>query len=223
MPLFLYITQPPLLILWPTVTWQWAVCDVSVVVLKVLYLLSLDTAFSWCRFPVNMQDLIGSVLVMSSSGHYSQHAARSHLPESDSVPFFQTRPGSFCAKLAQIQSEWPGQVLAKHVGSRSKLAWCAGIIRAQFWQNATGPLPVSYFQTWLHSSTDGPDQIVQNQPRSDLVLVDHVRFWPNGSGVQESSDCPAQCFRASLDRMWIGSGMFTGLMDLFPIPTYSAV
>ena len=55
-------------------------------------------------------------------------------------------------------------------------SWCARIIRAQFWQNATGPLPVSYFQTWLHSSTDGPDQIVQNQPRSDLVLVDRVRF-----------------------------------------------
>ena len=68
---------------------------------------------------------------------------------------------------------WPGFV---QTCRGPEASWCARIIRAQFWQNATGPLPVSYFQTWLHSSTDGPDQIVQSQPGSDLVLVDRVRF-----------------------------------------------
>ena len=39
------------------------------------------------------------------------------------------------------------------------------------------PLPVSHFQTRFRSSTDVPDNIVQNQPGSDLVLADCVRFW----------------------------------------------
>ena len=97
-----------------------------------------------------------------------------------------------------IWSGWPGQVWAKRIWSRNKLVcknhW------AQFWQNATGLLPVSHFLTWLHSSTDGPDNIVHNQPGSNLVLADRIRFWTNGSS-QEASRCaritqPAsgQCF-----------------------------
>ena len=42
----------------------------------------------------------------------------------------------------------------------------------QSWQNATGLLPVSHFQTWLCSSMDDLDYIMQNQPRSNLVLAD---------------------------------------------------
>ena len=60
------------------------------------------------------------------------------------------------------------------------------------------------------------DHTVQNQPGSDLVLADCVRFCPNGSGP-EASRCsrivrPAsgQCFRADLDQMRIRSSMFTG-------------
>ena len=75
---------------------------------------------------------------------------------------------------------------------------------------------VSHFQTRFHFSTEVQDNIVQNQPGSDLVLPDCVRFWPNGSGP-EASRCatiirPAsgQCFPADPDRMPIGSGMFTG-------------
>ena len=93
---------------------------------------------------------------------------------------------------------------------------CAGIIWPGFWQDSTGPLPVSQFQTRFRSSTDVPDNTVQNQPGSDLFLADCARFWPNGSGP-EASQCariigPAsgQCFPADPDRMRIGSGMFTG-------------
>ena len=65
---------------------------------------------------------------------------------------------------------------------------CTGIIRHGFWQDATGPLPVSQFLTQFHSSTDAPDNIVQNQPRSYLVLADCVRFWLNRSSP-EASQC----------------------------------
>ena len=69
-----------------------------------------------------------------------------------------------------------------------KQSWCTGITRPGFWQDATGPLPVSDFLTRFRSSTDVPDNTVQNQPGSDLVLADCVRFWPNGSGP-EASQC----------------------------------
>ena len=93
---------------------------------------------------------------------------------------------------------------------------CAGIIWPGFWKDATGPLPVSHFPTRFCSSTDVPDNTVQNQPRSDLVLADCVRFWPNGSGP-EASRCAriirptsGQCFPPDLDRMQIRSSVFTG-------------
>ena len=93
---------------------------------------------------------------------------------------------------------------------------CEGVIRPGVWQDATGLLLVSHFQTQLHSSTDTLDNIIQNQPRFDLVLADCARFWPNGSG-SEASQCArtirpssGQCFSANLAQMRIGSGMFTG-------------
>ena len=88
-------------------------------------------------------------------------------------------------------------------------------------QESPGPVsdrtqPVSHFQTRFRFSTEVPDNIMQNQPGSDLVLADCVRFWPSGSSP-EASQCariirPAsgQCFPADQDRMRIGSGMFTG-------------
>ena len=119
----------------------------------------------------------------------------------------QNRPGSDLGGLVRV---WPN-------ASGLEASCCAGIIRPGFWQDATGPLPVSHFQTRFRSSTDVPDNIVQNQPRSSLVLADRVRFWPDGSGP-EASRCariirPAsgQCFPADTDRMRIRSGLFTGL------------
>ena len=114
----------------------------------------------------------------------------------------QNRPGSDLDGLVRV---WPN-------ASGLEASRCAGIIGPGFWQDATRPLPVSHFQTRFRTFTDVPD----NQPGSDLVLADCVRFWPNGSGP-EASQCariirPAsgQCFPADPDRMRIGSGMFTG-------------
>ena len=105
---------------------------------------------------------------------------------SNSVLFFQRRPRSYYAKVAQIQSGWAGQVLAKWIRSRSNLM--RKNHQPQFWQNATGPLPDSNLQTRLHPSTDSPDSIVQNQPRLSLALADCARFRPNGSHP-ETSQC----------------------------------
>ena len=77
----------------------------------------------------------------------------------------QNQPGSDLDGLARV---WPN--LSGLEASR-----CAGIIWPGFWQDATGPLPVSSFQTRFRSSTDVPDNTVQNQPGSDLVLADRVR------------------------------------------------
>ena len=137
-------------------------------------------------------------MVTASYGHYGQHAAaagpdricRIRLLACDSVPFFQRRPGSYCVAPARIRSGWPHQVLAKRIWSGSKPV-CKNH-RAQFWQNTNGPLPLSHFQTRLHSFTDGPDHTVQNQTGSDWVLADcaglirkqaslqnhRARFWP---------------------------------------------
>ena len=86
------------------------------------------------------------------------------------------RPGSDLDGLVRV---WPN-------ASGLETRWCAGIIGPGFWQDATGPLPVSHFQTRFRSSIDIPDNTVQNQPGSDLVLADGVRFWPNGSGPEAS-------------------------------------
>ena len=98
--------------------------------------------------------------------------------------FFQRKPGSNCAKPTRIRSGWPLQVWGKHIVFTSKPVY--NNHQAWFWQNATGPLPVSHFQTRLRFSTDGPDYVVQNQAGSDLVLADCVRFGPNRSGPEVS-------------------------------------
>ena len=118
--------------------------------------------------------------------------------------FFQRRQGSYCAEPTRIRSGWSGQGLAKQIWSGSKPV-------------CRNHLTVSHFQTRFRSfATDVSDNAVPNQPGSDSVLADCVRFWPNGSGP-EASRCariirPAsgQCFPADPDRKRIGSGMFTG-------------
>ena len=128
--------------------------------------------------------------------------------------FFQRRHGSYCAKPTCIRSGWPGQGLAKRNWSGRRLV-CRNHL-ARFLAERNRPATISLFQTQFRFSTGVPDNIVQSQPGSDLVLVNYVRFWPNGSGP-EASRCariirPAsgQCCQADPDRMRIGSGMFTG-------------
>ena len=111
-------------------------------------------------------------MITASYGHYGQRAARIgpdricriRLPASVSALFFQRRHGSYFTKPTRIRCGWPGQGL--------EASWCAGIIGPGFWQDAPGPLPVSDFFTRFRSFTDDPDNIVQNQPGSDLVLAD---------------------------------------------------
>ena len=130
---------------------------------------------------------------------------RIQLPASNLVlNLFPRRPGSYCVKLARIHSGWPGQVLAIWIWFRSKPV-CKNYW-AQSRLNAAGLLPVPHSQTRLRSSTESPDHIVQNQPRSSLVLADCVRFGPNGSSP-EASRCAriiwrdsSQCFWASWSR-----------------------
>ena len=118
----------------------------------------------------------------------------------------QNRPKSDLDDLVRV---WPN-------ASGLEASWCAGIIWPGFWKDAPAPLPVSDLLTQPRSSTDDPNNIVQNQPGPGLVLADCVRFWPNGSGP-EASRCTrivrlasGQCFPPEPDRMRIGSGMFTG-------------
>ena len=62
----------------------------------------------------------------------SQNWAGAYIPDLTKIV---RRPGSYSAKLAQIQSGWPGQVLARCIWSESE-PMCKNR-QAWFWQNAT--------------------------------------------------------------------------------------
>ena len=120
----------------------------------------------------------------------------------------QNRPGSHLDGLARVWLHSSGL----------KASWCTGIIGPGFWQDATGLLLVSHFQTRLRSSTDVPDNSIQKKPRADLVLADCTGFGQTDPGSPEVSQCariirPAsgQYFPTDPARMRIGSGMFTGI------------
>ena len=68
--------------------------------------------------------------------------------------------------------------------SGTETSHCARIMGLGFWQNATSSLPVSCFQTWLHSFTDSPDPIWFWLTVSGFSQRDSV--WKQAS-VQESS------------------------------------
>ena len=86
------------------------------------------------------------------------------------------------------RSDQDGLVSVRPNASCLEASCCTGIIGPGFLQYTTDPLPVSHFQNRFCSSTDVPDNIVQNHPGSNLVLADCVRFWPKGSGP-EASQC----------------------------------
>ena len=84
--------------------------------------------------------------------------------------------------------------------------------------NRTQPARYQFHTFRLGSVHPHPSRIIlcKNQPGSDIVLADCVRFWPNGSGPEASQwariirPASGQCFPADPDRMRMGSGMFTG-------------
>ena len=177
---------------------------------------------------------------MASYSHYGQRAAtigpdsicRIRLPGSVSAPFFsfsffskedhimQNRPGSDLDGLVRV---WPNT-------SGLEASWCAGIIGPGFWQDATGPLPVSHFKTLgcVLPHTAQHDHIKRKtRPDPDLVLADRVIYFGQTDPVRKQAGCariirPAsgQCFPADPGRMQIGSGIFTGLdCPLLPVST----
>ena len=90
-------------------------------------------------------------------------------------------------------SDLDGLVRCWFNASGLEASWCARNIRPGSGKT-TSPLPVSHFQTQLHSSTDGPVHIVQSQPGSSLVLATCIwsgsklvcknhqaRFWQNAT------------------------------------------
>ena len=104
----------------------------------------------------------------------------------------ELRHGPYFAKTTRIGSGRPGQGLAKLIRFWSESKPVYRHHRVRFLAGCIGPLPVSHFQTLFPSSTDVPDNIVQNQPGSGLVLADSVSFGQTDpvrkrAGVQESS------------------------------------
>ena len=116
----------------------------------------------------------------------------------DVVPFFQRRPGSYCAKPAWIRSGGSGQVFAKRFWSGSKPV-CKNH-RDRFRQNAgtTGPLPASHIQSLL-PQTAGIMWCKTSPDRIWLWLT--VKFWKNVSGPVASrcARISGQHFRSDPD------------------------
>ena len=66
---------------------------------------------------------------------------------------------------------------------------------------------------WFLSSKEGPDDIVQNQPGSDLDYL--VRFWPNSSGL-EASRCVQESSGPFLaEPNWPTTGFQLSVSDAF--------
>ena len=103
----------------------------------------------------------------------------------------QNRPGSDLGGLARV---WL-------LSSGLKASRCVGFQAGCNRPATSFPLlnSVPFFQRL-------PDNIVRNQPGSDLVLADCARFWPNGSGPEQSQcariirPASGQCFPADLTR-----------------------
>ena len=157
--------------------------------------------------PVNTPDLIWKCF---SYGHYSQCAAiisLDHIYARSDFP----HPFQFCfckEGMDHAVQNWPGSnldglVRVRPNASGLEASRCTGIIGPGFWQDTTIPLPLSPFQTWFCSSSDN---IVQNQPKSNLVLAKWIRsrskpmcknhpacFWPVWIGCEWDPACLVGC------------------------------
>ena len=96
------------------------------------------------------------------------------LPASVSVPFFPKKAWLTVCKTDPdpIWMAWSGSGQTQLFWKQAGVQESAGPVSGR---TQPAPLPVSHFQTRFRSSTDVPDNILQNQPGSDLVLADCVR------------------------------------------------
>ena len=156
-------------------------------------------------YPVNMPDPIrkhfgyGQLWPLWPACHMPDPTSRIHFssifPKKARIILCKTDP-------VLIWMVWSGFgqtcLVWKQAGGQESLGLVSGRMQSAHYQFPT-------FQTWFHSSTHIQDNIVQNQPGSNLVLADCVRFWPNGSGpevrqcakiIQPTS---GQCLPADLD------------------------
>ena len=148
---------------------------------------------------------------MARWGHYSQNWAGPYDRSNFTHPiqFHSSKEDPDHNVQKQPRSSLGGLVRFGPNASGPEASQCARIIWAWFLKNATAHGPAKFLLfTWMHSCTDGPDHIiVQNWPRSSLVLADCVRFWPNGSSPEASwcariiGTASGQCFWAGL--YWI--------------------
>ena len=75
------------------------------------------------------------------------------------------KPGSLWAKQTWIQSGWPGRFWPN--APCPEAGWCARIVGP-----SCGRMHPTHYQFPTETFTDSQDHIVQNQPRSNLVLTD---------------------------------------------------
>ena len=91
-------------------------------------------------------------------GFYFPHQIQFRFSKEGLDYILQNRPGS----------DLDGFVRFGPNASGLEASLCQGIIGPGFWQDATGPLPVSHFQTRLRSSTDGPEKYCVKPARIQL-------------------------------------------------------
>ena len=101
---------------------------------------------------------------------------------SDSFPFFQRSPGSYCAKPTRVLSGWPGQGLAERIRSGSKpmgMQKSSRPVLAEFnWSATSFPLSdsVAFFHRGPGSYCAKPARIRFGPGRLSQVLTDRVRY-----------------------------------------------
>ena len=155
----------------------------------------------------------------------SQNRAGSYMPD----PTFRIRFSSVFPKKAWVilRKNRPGSDLGGLAwslfgqnASGLEASGCAEISKPGFCQIATGPLPVPTFRRDSVSSTDVTDNIVQNQPGSDLVLADRgqvlskqIRSGSRPVWQKASGPLLADASRSIRTGRHIASGMFTEVVD----------
>ena len=123
--------------------------------------------------PVNVPDPEAFTARVQPESGPDRRQRQIRLPGSVPVPFVHSRCGSCLHRTDPdpIWMAWSGFGQTHQVWKEAGVQESPGLV-------SNGPLAVSHFQTPFRSSTDVPDNTVQNQPGSDLVLADCVRFGP---------------------------------------------